>query len=183
MKKRIILIIIFVFVLLLITILLIRRFDFNNSIFVITSDQITKEIHYYEINNWKYKRKINEFDSEEIEMFKVDNECYNNRADIENHIALNQLIIEKCTIKDDLENNIEINGYIEKIIKLVSKKEKHDIIGNTIIKVNDEYYVVVELNVNLWTPYKLYKYSKEKNKIKLIYTFDGENIIGIKNDL
>ena len=179
MKKF--LIIILIFTLLLVTLLLIRRFDFNNSIFVITSDQITKEIHYYEINNWEYKRNINEFESDKIEIFKVDNECYNNRADIENHIALNQLIIEKCTIKDDLENNIEINGYIEKIIKLVSKKEKHDIIGNTIIKVNDEYYVVVELNVNLWSPYELYKYSKEKNKLKLIYTFDGEEVIGIKN--
>ena len=179
MKK--ILIIILIFTLLLVTLLLIRRFDFNNSIFVITKNTNTNEIHYYEVNNWKYKRNINEFESDKIEIFKVDNECYNNRADIENHIALNQLIIEKCTIKDDLENNIEINGYIEKIIKLVSKKEKHDIIGNTIIKVNDEYYVVVELNVNLWSPYELYKYSKEKNKLKLIYTFDGEEVIGIKN--
>ena len=179
MKK--ILIIILIFTLLLVTLVLIRRFDFNNSIFVITQKTNTNEIHYYEVNNWEYKRNINEFESDKIEIFKVDNECYNNHADIENHIALNQLIIEKCTIKDDLENNIEINGYIEKIIKLVSKKEKHDIIGNTIIKVNDEYYVVVELNVNLWSPYELYKYSKEKNKLKLIYTFDGEEVIGIKN--
>ena len=131
MKK--ILIIILIFTLLLVTLVLIRRFDFNNSIFVITQNTNTNEIHYYEVNNWKYKRNINEFESDKIEVFKVDNECYNNHADIENHIALNQLIIEKCTIKDYLENNIEINGYIEKIIKLVSKKEKHDIIGNTII--------------------------------------------------
>ena len=179
MKK--ILIIILIFTLLVVTLLLIRRFDFNNSIFVITQNTNTNEIHYYEVNNWEYKRNINEFESDKIEIFKVDNECYNNRADIENHIALNQLIIEKCTIKDDLENNIEINGYIEKIMKLVSNKEKPDIISNTIIKVTDEYYVVVELNVNLWSPYELYKYSKEKNKLKLIYTFDGEEVIGIKN--
>lgn len=159
----------------------IHKNDFTKSTFVITQNTNTDEIHYYEVNNWKYKRNINEFESDKIEIFKVGNECYNKHADIENHIALNQLIIEKCTIKDDLENNIEINGYLEKIIKLVSKKEKHDIIGNTIIKVNDEYYVVVELNVNLWTPYKLYKYSKEKNKLKLIYTFDSEEVIGIKN--
>ena len=154
--------------------------DFSKSTFVITQNTTTNEMNYYEINNWKYKRSINEFKSEELEIFKVDNNCYNNRADIEKNIALNQLMIENCTIKDNLENNIEIKGYLEKIIKLVSKKEKHDIFDNTIIKVNDDYYVVVELNVNLWTPYKLYKYSKEKNKLKLIYTFDGENIIGIK---
>ncbi len=179
MKK--ILIIILIFTLLLVTLLLIRRFDFNNSIFVITQNTNTNEIHYYEVNNWKYKRKINEFESDKTEIFKVDNKCYNNHADIEKHMDLNQMMIENCTIKDYLENNIEINGYLEKIIKLVSKKEKHDIFDNTIIKVNDEYYVVVELNVNLWTPYKLYKYSKEKNKLKLIYTFDGEEVIGIKN--
>ena len=75
---------------------------------------------------------------------------------------------------------MEINGYFEKISKLISKKEKHSIIGATIIKRNDEYYVVVELNVNLWTPYKLYKYDKKRNKLKLVYTFDNENVVGIK---
>ena len=180
MKRRKILIIILVFITLLVTLLLIRKYNFNNSIFVITSDDLTNELHYYEINKWKYKRKINEFKSDEIEIFKVDNNCYNDRTDLENHIFLNQLIIEKCTIKDNLENNIEINGYLEKIIKLVSKKEKHAIIGNTIIKTNDEYYVIVGLNVNLWTPYELYKYDKKRNKLKLIYTFDNENVVGIK---
>ena len=180
MKKRIFLIITLVFIPLLVTLFLIRKYDFNNSISVITSNQSTNELHYYEINKWKYKRNTNEFKSNEIEIFKVDNNCYNDHTDLENHMFLNQLIIEKCTIKDNLENNIEINGYLEKIIKLVSKKEKHSIIGNTILKTNDEYYVAVELNVNLWTPYKLYKYNKEKNKLKLIYEFNGENIIGIK---
>jgi hypothetical protein len=180
MKKRIFLIIILLFILLLVTLLLIRKYDFNNSISVITSDHLTKELHYYEINKWKYKRNTNEFKSDEIEIYKVDNNCYNDQTDLENHMLLNQLIIEKCKIKDNLENNIEIDGYLEKIIKLVSKKEKYSIIENTILKTNDEYYVIVELNVNLWTPYKLYKYNKEKNKLKLIYEFDGENIIGIK---
>lgn len=181
MKKRIFLIITLVFILLLVTLLLIRKYDFNKSISVITSDDLTNKLHYYEINKWKYKRNTNEFKSDEIEIFKVDNNCYNDQTDLENHMFLNQLIIEKCNIKDNLENDIEINGYFEKIIKLVSKKEKHSIIGNAILKVNDEYYAIVELNVNLWTPYKFYKYDKEKNKLKLIYEFDGENIIGIKN--
>lgn len=179
MKKKIILLITMILILLFVIFILIRKYDFNSSIYVITSNQSTNELHYYEINKWKYKRNTNEFKSNEIEIFKVDNNCYNDRIDLENHMFLNQLIIEKCKIKN-LENNIEINGYLEKIIKLVSKKEKHSIIGNTILKTNDEYYVVVELNVNLWTPYKLYKYNKEKNKLKLIYEFDGENIIGIK---
>ena len=37
-----------------------------------------------------------------------------------------------------------------------------------------------EINVNLWTPYKLYKYDKKRNKLKLVYTFDNENVVGIK---
>jgi len=179
MKKRVFLITLIICIVLGLCYFIYKN-DFSKSTFVITQNTTTNEMNYYEINNWKYKRSINEFKSEELEIFKVDNNCYNNRADTEKNIALNQLMIENCTIKDNLENNIEIKGYLEKIIKLVSKKKKHDIIGNTILRVNDEYYVVVELNVNLWTPYKLYKYSKEKNKLKLIYTFDGENIIGIK---
>ncbi len=180
MKRRRILIIILVFILLLVILLLIRRYDFSNSISIITLNQSTKEINYYEINKWKYKRKTNEFKSDEIEMLEVDNNCYNDHTDLENRKFLNQLNIEQCTIKDNLENTVEINGYFEKILKQVSKKEKHSIIGTTIIKRNDEYYIVIELNVNLWTPYKFYKYDKKRNKLNLIYTFDNENAVGIK---
>ena len=180
MKNKLILIIAGIFIIIGFCYLIYKN-DFSNSILVITSNS-SNQLNYYEINIWKNKRKTKEFKSQELEIYKVDNNCYNHNANIEKHIALNQLIIEKCTIKDDLEKNIEIKGYLEKIIKLVSEKEKHDIIGNTILKTNDEYYVVVELNVNLWTPYELYKYDKEKNKLKLIHTFDGENIIGIKNN-
>lgn len=180
MNKKKTLIIMLVLILLFIIILLIRRYDFKNSISVITSDHLTNELYYYKINKWKYKRKINEFKSDEIEIFEVDNNCYNDHIDLENHKFLNQLNIEKCTIKDSMKNDVEINGYFEKILERVSKKEKHSIIGTAIIKENDEYYVVIELNVNLWTPYKLYKYDKKRNKLKLIYTFDNENVVGIK---
>ena len=178
MKKRTILIIILVFILLLVTLLLIRRFYFNNSIFVIASDRITKELHYYEVNNWKNKRKTNEFDSDEIEIFKADYECYK-EIPLEQYYA-REYYTDDCTIKDSKEMNIEPDENIKNIIKLVNKKNSW-IHGITIIKHNDEYYAGVLLNVNLWDPYELYKYDKKRNKLKLIYTFNGEEIIGIKN--
>lgn len=178
MKKRVFLIIISVFALLLVTLLLIRRFDFNNSIFVITQNTNTNEIHYYEVNNWKYKRNINEFESDKIEIFKVDNECYK-EIPLEQYSA-REYYTDDCTIKDNKEINIEPDENIKNIIKLVNKKNSW-IHGITIIKHNDEYYAGVLLNVNLWDPYELYKYDKKRNKLKLIYTFDGEEVIGIKN--
>ena len=178
MKKRTILIIILAFILLLVALLFIRRFDFNNSTFVITSGRITKELHYYEVNNWKYKRKVNEFDSDEIEIFKADYECYK-EIPLEQYSA-REYYTDDCTIKDNKEINIEPDENIKNIVKLVNKKNSW-IHGITIIKHNDEYYAGVLLNVNLWDPYELYKYDKKRNKLKLIYTFDGEEVIGIKN--
>lgn len=177
MKKRKILIIILIFVLLLVIMLLIRRFDFKKSIFVITSNRITKELHYYEVNNWKYKRKINEFDSDEIETFEADYECYK-EIPLEQY-STHEYYTDDCTIKDNREMIIEPDDNIKNIIKLVNKKNSW-ISGITIIKHKDEYYASVLLNVNLWDPYELYKYDIKRNKLKLIYTFNGEEIIGIK---
>lgn len=174
MKKRIILIIIFV---LLFALFLICRFNFNNSIFVITSDRTTNELHYYEVNNFKYKRRINEFDSDEIEIFKADYECYREIPLEQN--STREYYNDDCTFKDSKEMNIEPDEDIKNIIKLVNKKNRW-ISGITIIKHKDEYYAGVLLNVNLWDPYELYKYDKKTNKLKLIYTFDGEEVIGIK---
>ena len=49
-----------------------------------------------------------------------------------------------------------------------------------IFNIKEVYYVVIELNVNLWSPYELYYFNKDNGELKEIYTFNGKDIVGIK---
>lgn len=48
-----------------------------------------------------------------------------------------------------------------------------------IMKVNEEYFVIVNLNVNMWNPYRLYHFDNDDIKLKELYTFDNKDIIGV----
>lgn len=147
------------------------KYDFTNSIYVITEDEVNSNITYYEVNDRNVKRKVNKFQSDDMIIYNAEYNCFDR---FENTVNW-----DKCLIFDDNDNIVEMNEYFMDIINLVSKID-HDIIRLKIISINNEYYVVVELNVNLWTPYDLYKYDKTNKILKLIYTFDGEDVIGIK---
>lgn len=153
--------------------------DFSNSIYVITLDN-NSNVKYYEVNDRKKIREVKSFDSEELEVYTTSS-CYNSYIDRVKNKVLNKLTLDECKINKNGEE-VAIEGDLEKIIGLVAGLE-HDIMKNRILKLEDDYYVVVMLNVNLWTPYEFYKFNKEKNKLELIYTFDGEDVIGIRKIL
>ncbi|ABX43542.1 hypothetical protein [Lachnoclostridium phytofermentans] len=117
--------------------------DFNNSFFVITKNEVTNVSNYYELNDKGKRRKAEKFEPDKMEEFTINN-CY--KSYISGNKVLNKLTLDTCVIKDDTGNSIEIAEEFRKIIEKVSDL-KHSIIKNKILKINNEYYVVVELNV------------------------------------
>lgn len=150
--------------------------DFTNSIFVITRDENTNIINYYEINDKRKCRKTDKFEPDKMEEFTV-NKCY--KSYISGNKVLNSLTLDTCIIEDNIGNAIEITEEFRKIVEKVSDLE-HSIFKNKILKVNNEYYVVVEFNVNLWSPFRLYYYDRDNDELNYLYTFKGEDIIGLK---
>lgn len=165
-----------IFVILSLVIMFAISYDFTNSIYVITKDETTDVTYYYEINDKGKRRKTKQFEPEKMEEYTVDH-CY--ESYIGNNKVLNRLTLDTCVIKDSRGDSVEITEELRNIITKVSELE-HDIIKNKILNLNNECYVVVEFNVNLWSPYSLYYYDKNNQKLKRLYTFDGEDIIGLK---
>ena len=73
------------------------------------------------------------------------------------------------------------NEIYQQIAKQIGLLE-HGMFDIKIYKINDEYYVVRDLNVNFYIPYELYKYSDIDNKLELICVFDDEEIIGFRKN-
>lgn len=151
--------------------------NYENSIYVVTKDESSNEVRYYEVNDYEYKRKTKQFSYEENEYIKFDR-CFDSYIDKEERKVLNKRLAE-CKLISNNEGEIQIDDTYDDIINQVSELE-HSIMDHQskIIKTKNNIYVVVVFNVNLWTPYKLYKY--ENNILNRLYTFDGEDVIAIK---
>lgn len=148
---------------------------FINSIFVVTKDKTDEKIYYYEVNDREYKRKTKKFNYEENEVYYFEG-CFQSYIDRPSNKVLNTRL-DGCTIIDKENNEVTIDSTLDKIIDLVSNLE-HDIFRAKIIKVDNDYYIVVELNVNWHSPYDLYKYKNDR--LSYIYTFESEDVIAIK---
>ena len=137
--------------------------DYTNSIYLILEDKNTHEKEYIELNDRKDYRKTAKFNSDDFELYQI-GECSFSSS-------------KKCYILN--ENNEKIEN--DKILSAIQDEVKK--IDNAftmkIMKVNEEYFVIVNLNVNMWNPYKLYHFDKDDSKLKELYTFDNKDIIGI----
>ena len=148
----------------------------KKHLYIVTKDDFNDEIDYYKVDKKLDLTESNKFDYEENEMLSIVS-CFKSYVDRDSNKVLNKLNKKTCKVKDKDGNIVTSNKKIDNIIKLVSKL-KHDIILANVVNLDNEYYVIIELNVNWWSPYYLYKY--DNNRLRRIYCFDGKNVIALK---
>lgn len=156
--------------------------NFKNSketYYLVTKDLSNgNKKNYYEINDKGQLRKVEKFKYSEIEYYKLKN-CFDSYVNHDVNKVLNTYTQETCKAYDKNDNEIELNDTMIKMIKEASKLE-HSIYGfhDKIIIVDGEYFMNLSFNVNIWDPYKVYKFDGKK--LKHLYTFDNQEIIYIK---
>lgn len=148
----------------------------KNNLYVVTKHQGYNR--YYRFNDYDEEDyyEVNEFDFEENKILHLDNcfESYKNKKTNKYYIKLNKL---KCEVKDNDWNIVNSNYEIDSIKVLISKLE-YNIVDSNIIVVNNQYYVIISLDINNHIKYILYKY--QDNKLNIINIFDNEEIIALK---
>lgn len=150
--------------------------DKKYSVYVVTKNKKEK-LNYYEITV-DNKKEIKKFKYDDNKIIYLQ-DCFQSYISYESDRSkiLNK-INDECKTIDDNDIEIDKDEEINDIINNISKIN-HDIWGSPkIINVNGNYFVEVALNVNLWSPYDLYKY--ENGKLYHLYTFNGESIVAIK---
>ena len=156
--------------------------NFKNSketYYLVTKDLSNgNKKNYYEINDKGQIRKIDKFKYSEVEYYKL-KDCFDSYVNHDVNKVLNTYTQETCKAYDKNDNEIELNDTMIKMIKEASKLE-HSIYGfhDKIIIVDGEYFMNLSFNVNIWDPYKVYKFDGKK--LKHLYTFDNQEIIYIK---
>ena len=150
--------------------------DKKYSVYVVTKNKKEK-LNYYEITV-DNKKEIKKFKYDDNKIIYLQ-DCFQSYISYESDRSkiLNK-INDECKIINNNDIEIDKDEEINNIINGISEIN-HDIWGSPkIINVNGNYFVEVALNVNLWSPYDLYKY--ENGKLYHLYTFNGESIVAIK---
>ena len=149
----------------------------EDHLYIVTQDDYNDEINYYKLDWNGNLSDSNQFDYEENNTFYITG-CFESYIDKNTNEVLNRLKEKSCKVYDKNDKEIKSNKKIDNIIQLVSKL-KHDIVLADIIELDGEYFVIIGLNVNFWSPYTLYIYGDD-NKLHKLHTFDGEKILSLK---
>lgn len=141
---------------------------------LITKSETSDEIEYVSIYSNGKSKKIDHFISDDFQIYNADSRSFSSY--ISNNTVLNKL--NKIVLKDSDGNVVDNDKVITGIFKSAEKLE-HDIWEFQVLKVLDNYYALVKLNVNWQSPCDFYEYDKTNEELKLLYRFEGVDIIGI----
>ena len=68
---------------------------------------------------------------------------------------------------------------IDRLLDQVAALE-HSIMSAKVIRQDGAYYAVVDFNVNLWCPFRLYRYDPVTDTLTYLYTFNGQDVIALR---
>ena len=82
-------------------------------------------------------------------------------------------------VLDGEGNPVEKTPEMNRILELGGENE-HAIMAAWLIRAEDQWFLQVMLNVNLWTPYELYWYNPVSDRLVEMTTFDGKEVVGLE---
>ena len=141
---------------------------------LITKDEVTEEIEYVSICSNRKLDKIDKFTSDAIEIYNGNSQSF------VSYVSENKIYnkANAISLKDSNGHAVDNHDIIKGIVAS-AENIKHSILDLQIIKLNDDYFALVKLNVNLHSPCDFYEYDKTEKELKLLYGFESVDIIGL----
>ena len=139
---------------------------------VILEDTNDCTIHYDTIGpvsgETRLRQETQPFESDPVRIYKTPHGCF----DLDNNILSVQLI-------DENSNPVEVTETYARIIELAAQAD-HNVMAITIYQLEQEIFAVAEWNVNLWSPFVLYHFDQDADKLELLYKYDATRVVGIR---
>ncbi|MGN1020514.1 MAG: hypothetical protein ACI4O7_09060 [Aristaeellaceae bacterium] len=86
---------------------------------------------------------------------------------------------EDAWLSEDDRAVLAEDPVIDRLLDQVAALE-HSIMSAKVIRQDGAYYAVVDFNVNLWWPFKLYRYDPDTDTLTLLCTFDGQDVVALR---
>lgn len=139
---------------------------------VILEDTNDCTIHYDTVGpmdgETRLRQETQPFESDPVRIYKAPYGCF----DLDNTILSMELL-------DEDGNPVEVTETYARIFELAARAD-HNVMSITIYQLEKNIFVVAEWNVNLWSPFVLYHYDQDADKLDLLYKYDATRVIGIR---
>lgn len=99
-------------------------------------------------------------------------ECSENRSRVLN-------FREEAGLSDADRAVLAEDPAIDRLLDQVAALE-HSIMTAKVIRQDGEYFAVVDFNVNLWWPFKLYRYDPDTDTLTHLCTFNGQDVVALR---
>lgn len=145
----------------------------DDAVFMIkTRDEMTDEIFNYKVDRFGNKRECERFEpNSSLKTKKTNSLSILNNQDCRD--------LAKKTGLSKSEQNKLYKRFI-RACYLAEHYEKHDIWPQRIFVHNDTVYVSALYNVNLHTPYHLFRYDNKSDKVVELCVIENEEILDIR---
>lgn len=100
-------------------------------------------------------------------------------SNMENIYIQPRFSLQNTLLLDSDGEIIEADESTIELMQAVADTMKHDILQLTIIKVEDQMFAFVWLNVNWFSPCELYRYDTETKTLGLLCKWDNVDIAGV----
>ena len=137
---------------------------------VVTQSEETGEIGYYEIGNKEKYLTCEAFEPQKCMVYRLSSATYLNQD------------LAAWIVYDSDANEVEKDEiWLDMLRKVSDKEQEHNNIKARVFETDEGiYYIQVVKNVNLWTPYVLYRYEPKSGRLTYLTTFSDMEVIGLQ---
>ncbi len=141
----------------------------------VMSNRETTETRYYSLARNQRICLTEAFEPDPMTVYTVPWGCFESYI-YRSSKVLNRL--DHMALEDADKNPVPVSDEQAKIFHHIADLE-HEMFNVRFLETNEETFVYLELNVNLWLPCCLYWYDRETDKLILLYKWDEEEVIGL----
>lgn len=155
--------------------------DVMGVVDVIVVDHHGKDdtLHYYNIGTGRVRQECEPFEPEKMTVINIFPGSLDEHARKDGHRAYYQPgEIRVYDAEGRLTENTD--PLLEKVLRQMETREFHDVMALQLLQTCGEAFLCTELNVNLWSPYELYWYDQQNDRLIELYTFDGLEVVGLR---
>lgn len=130
---------------------------------------------YYTLASGNRLKLSEPFTPDAMETYEVPDDCFETYMDDQ---VRSRLV--RMALTNENGQAVEITPELAALFEETERTVEHEIINMNVLRVSEELFVYIELNVNLWTPCDLYYFSPETSKLIRVKRWDNEKVVGIR---
>ena len=123
------------------------------------------QVEYFALDSHERRMKIDAFEPDKAKKYTIPSSCF----------TLGENLVIEYKLYDEAGKEAPVTREIADICEAM-KDVGSDVMDVQVFDIGGEWFAVADLNVNWWSPYRLYYYNKDTRRLMLLYVFADQKV-------